>query len=60
MGSRVEFFYDDWLYVWASDADAARRFFGAPENWPAEFDSIGPRGKLYRVKSEGLKVNIAI
>lgn len=53
----VDFVFDPWLYVWTRDADASRRFFGAPAGWPCEFVRTDDRGfSLYRVKADGLTV----
>lgn len=53
-----QFVPDKWLYVVADDAEAARRFFGAPEGWPVKFDGFSRRGpgRVWRVLAEGLTV----
>lgn len=53
-----EFVPDKWLYVEANSADAARRFFGAPPNWPTRFDHFSQERpvRIYRVLAEGLTV----
>ena len=43
--------YDRWLYVATDSVGAARRFFGVPSDWPAEFDRFSDRGPVYRVLS---------
>jgi hypothetical protein len=54
----TEFVPDEWLYVTAESADAARCFFGAPPGWPVEasFNArLADAGlQLWRVKSAGL------
>lgn len=58
MSDPVEFVYDKWLYVEADTADAARRFFGAPPNWPVKFDHFcsDRPGRVWAVLAEGLVV----
>src|SRR5262245_19184837 len=52
--SGIEFTPDPWLRVIADDADAARRFFGAPPNWPVKFGGFAQhrKGRVWLVKSE--------
>lgn len=54
---------DPWLYVVAKSAADARRFFGAPSDWPCEYDgpfklraAPGATACRWRVKAEGLTV----
>lgn len=53
-----EFVPDQWLYVVADSAAAARHFFGAPADWPCKFDGFSRRGpgRVWRVLAEGLTI----
>lgn len=54
----IEWQPDEWLYVEAKDKDAARRFFGAPEDWPVKFERFRTDrpGKVWAVLATGLTV----
>lgn len=54
----IEFVPNDWLRVIATDADAARRFFGAPPNWPVRFAGFAQNrpGRVWEVLAVGLTV----
>lgn len=48
---------EKWLYVEADSTERAQKFFGAPPDWPVEYDSPAPSGRtVWRVLAEGLKV----
>jgi len=54
----IEFTPDEWLRVAADTADDARRFFGAPPDWPvrfAGFRSDRP-GRVWEVLATGLTI----
>jgi hypothetical protein len=55
---KIEFEMDDWLYVQADNEEAARKFFGAPPNWPVKFHGFETRrpGRVYKVLATGLTV----
>ena len=53
----IDFTPDEWLYVYADTAEAARRFFGTPDNWPVKFDGFGTRGRRWRVLATGLTIS---
>lgn len=56
----IEFAPCEWLRVITTDADAARRFFGAPPGWPVRFAGFSTqehrKGRVWEVKAEGLTV----
>jgi hypothetical protein len=58
MTDEIEFTPDEWLKVIADTADDARKFFGAPPNWPVKFDGFMEhrKGRVWRVLATGLQV----
>lgn len=56
--SDIEFERDEWLKVIADDAEAARRFFGAPDGWPVKFGGFSQhrKGRVWLVLAKGLEV----
>jgi hypothetical protein len=54
----TEFEPDEWLRVTADTANDARKFFGAPPNWPVKFEGFDPRkpGRVWMVLAAGLVV----
>jgi len=57
--SEIEFERDEWLHVIADDAEAARRFFGAPPGWPVKFGGFMShrKGRVWLVLARGLTVS---
>jgi len=57
-GDKIEFERDEWVRVIADDADAARRFFGAPANWPVKFGGFARHrpGRVWLVLAKGLTI----
>lgn len=57
----IEFVPDEWLRVIADDAAAARRFFGAPANWPVRFAGFATDrpGRVFEVLAAGLNIGPA-
>ncbi len=54
----LEFEPDEWLRVRADNAEAARKFFGAPPNWPVRFAGFDERrpGRIWEVLADGLTI----
>jgi hypothetical protein len=56
--SDIDFVQDEYVQVIADTAEDARRFFGAPDDWPVKFLGFSQhrKGRVWGVKSDGLVI----